>query len=225
MSPAETDPRAAPMGGGALPRVDHLVFAGPDLRDAVDRVERRVGVRPVPGGRHPDWGTRNALLALGRERYLEVIGPDPEAAGAERAPPFGIDRLAAPRLVTWALRVDDPAERAARARERGLELGPVLDGRRERPDGTTLAWRLTDPTAERGDGLVPFLIAWEGDEHPADAIPSAGALVALRAEHPEPERIRALLGALGVIGLSVDRGSGRRLVALLRTGKGPVELS
>jgi len=36
-----------------LERVDHLVFATPDLDSTVADVERRLGVRPPPGGTHP----------------------------------------------------------------------------------------------------------------------------------------------------------------------------
>src|SRR5207302_7776546 len=91
----------APTPGGVLTRVDHLVYATPDLQLGIDTAEKLFGVRATPGGQHPGQGTRNALIALGPASYLEIIGTDPEQpkpAGPRR---FGIDDLKAPHLLTW----------------------------------------------------------------------------------------------------------------------------
>jgi hypothetical protein len=94
---------------------------------------------------------------------------------------------------------------------------------RERPDGSRLAWRLTRSLHVTGDGLVPFLIAWEPGAHPSETSPAGCRLVALRGEHPEPEVIRRLLDAVGVT-LAVTQGPRPALIATVAGVLGTAEL-
>lgn len=203
--------------------VDHLIYGTPDLDRGVGEVERRLGVRPATGGRHPQYGTRNALLALGAETYLEVMAPDPELPEPDRGRLFSLDELEGPRLVAWALRRESIEASAERARERGIDLGPVESGSRRQPDGTELSWRLTDPCAAPLGGVVPFLIAWGEAPHPARGAPDAGSLVGMRIEHPEPAAVSDALRALG-LELPVEDAERARLIATVRTGEGRVEI-
>jgi hypothetical protein len=205
------------------PRVDHLVYAVPDLAAGVAELERRLGVRATPGGKHMGLGTHNALLALSDTAYLEVIGPDPDQPPPARPRPFGVDRLAAGRLVTWARRSEDLDRDVARARAAGLDPGEPLAMSRARPDGATLRWRLTLRAEPAGDGLVPFLIDWGDTPSPALSSAKGVSLRELRAEHPEPEPVRVLLAALGA-DLAVASGPAPALVATLATANGVVEL-
>ncbi|HKK28446.1 MAG TPA: VOC family protein [Gemmatimonadota bacterium] len=217
MTPATGDPPRPPA-------VDHLIYGVPDLEGGRDRIEELLGVRPVPGGRHPDYGTRNALLGLGPETYLEVMAPDPDLPRPERGVLFGLDERETPGFVTWALRGEAIEERAAVAAAHGLALGPVEAGSREKPDGTVLTWKLTDPRALPLGGVVPFLIAWGETPHPAGTVPGAGELVGLRLEHPDPDAVRGGLAALGVEA-PVTAGRRARIVATIRTPDGDVEIA
>lgn len=205
-------------------RTDHLIYGTPDLDAGVEEIGRRLGVRPAGGGRHRQWGTRNAILALGEETYLEVMAPDPGLAEPDGGRLFGLDELDAPRLVTWALRCEEIEAAAGRARERGVGLGPVRSGSREQPDGSVLSWRITDPRALPLDGAVPFLIDWGETPHPAGGAREGGELLGLRIEHPEPDAVRAALEALGADGAAVEEGPEARLTAAIRTGQGRVEI-
>jgi hypothetical protein len=158
-------------------------------------VEGRFGVLAQAGGKHNGSGTRNALLALGAQTYLEIIAPDPGQPAPSMPRPFGIDGLRRGGLAGWALACDDIDAVVARARNRGYDPGEVADGQRALPTGTVLRWRLTH-NAMPGS-LIPFLISWGGTEHPATSAPPGLTLDAFHLEHPDPPFLAPLLTALG----------------------------
>jgi hypothetical protein len=215
---------AEPKGpAGPVNRVDHLVYATPDLKLGIDAIEKLLGIRATPGGQHPGRGTRNALVALGPVTYLEIVGPDPEQSKPATPRTFGIDDLTGPRLVAWAAREPDLERLAADAARNGVTLGPVGSGSRKRPDGVLLSWRYTSPATVLGDGLVPFFIDWGKSPHPAQTAAPGASLVGLRAEHPEPQRVQQLLRQLG-LDLPVTPGPAPVLIATVDSPKGRVEL-
>ena len=200
------------------------MYATPDVDSTVAHLEKLLGVRAAAGGQHLGHGTRNALLSLGPATYLEIIGPDPAQPDPPRPRFFGIDDLDEPRLVAWVGKADDLDGRVMRARKKGVELGEVRAGSRKKPDGTEVAWRATDAHATIADGIVPFFIAWTPESpHPATTSPTGCTLIALRAEHPDVEKTRRALDAVGV-SLPVTAGERAALIATLETPYGPVEL-
>lgn len=202
-------------------RIDHVLLGADDLDEGREWVADRLGIETTPGGRHAAWGTHNALASLGPDTYLEVIAPDPDADGASI---LGLGALGEPRLVAFAVAADDLDAVAAAVGATGVHLGEVLDGSRETPDGGTLRWRITDPAADRLDGVVPFAIDWGETPHPAGALPDAGIrLVELVVEHPRPFEARRVLQAMG-LDLLVRGGDTPRLEATFRTGDGDVTL-
>jgi hypothetical protein len=212
-------PPATPL----LARLDHLVYATPDLGVGIAAIEKLLGVRATPGGQHPGLGTRNALVALGPSSYLEIIGPDPDQPRPSGRLRFGIDDLKAPRIVTWVAKGTELEQVAKAAAERGVTLGPVIPGSRRRPDGVVLAWRYTDPNTVVGDRLVPFLIDWGTSPHPSATAARGATLVDVRAEHPDAERIRQMLAALG-LDLRVQQGPAPAIIATIDSPRGRVEL-
>ena len=207
----------------AVSRVDHLVYAAPDLKVGIDAVERLLGVRATPGGQHPGAGTRNALVSLGPASYLEIIGPDPEQPHHMGARRFGIDGLKVPRLAAWAAKGQDLERLVADAARNGLKLGAVSSGSRKRPDGVLLSWRFTSPATVLGDGIVPFFIDWGKTPHTAQTAAAGATLAGLRAEHPDAERIGEMLRKLG-LDLRVTGAPAPALIAAVDCPNGRVEL-
>jgi hypothetical protein len=212
-----------PDASALLTRLDHLVYATPDLNLGINTIEKVLGVRATPGGQHPGLGTRNALVALGPSSYLEIIGPDPEQPKPSGPRRFGIDQLKSPRIVRWVAKGTDLETFAASAADKGVKLGAVIPGSRRRPDGVVLAWRYTDPATEVADGLVPFFIDWGTSPHPSATAARGATLIAVRAEHPDPERVQKMIDALG-LDLRVQKGSVPAIIATIDSNRGRVEL-
>jgi hypothetical protein len=209
--------------GLILSQVDHLVYATPDLAEGLYRIERLLGVRPAPGGQHPGWGTRNALLALGPGNYLEVIGPDPDQPRPLEGRLFGIDTLDSARLVTWAAKGQDLNGLRSLALRNKVNLGEVRGGSRHLPDGSVVNWQLTDPRSIVEDGIVPFFIDWGQSPHPSATSPQGARLVTLRAEHHEAERVKRKLERLG-LELAVTDGPTPKLIAVIDGAFGRIQL-
>jgi hypothetical protein len=175
-------------------------------------------------------GTHNLLLRLGARAYLEIIAIDPVGTVPARPRWFGLDteqtqrRLReGPHLLTWVVRTRD-IERAAR--NCPLPLGTI-----HRMTRGAFSWRLTIPDdgALIGDGLVPAVIQWDGDAHPAVKLAERGCqLVGLEGAHPSPAGITPALQALGVEAVlnlhepSAGRAGG--LTAHIRCPRGVVAL-
>ena len=203
--------------------VDHLVYATPDLARGMEEIEHLTGVAPTLGGQHPGRGTRNALIALGADAYLEIVAPDPEQPPPAGARWLGVDTAETSRLTTWAARGRSLPELRAHAAEQGVLLGEVRSGARQRADGVHLSWRLTDPDPLVAGGVIPFFIDWDGSPHPSRSAARGASLVDLRVEHPDVEGVQRLLRVLD-LHVTVTRAELAALVAVLEGPRGRVEL-
>jgi hypothetical protein len=201
--------------------LDHLLWASRNLDAAVSALHERTGVRAATGGQHPDLGTHNALARLGPRVFLEVIAPDPTLQSGTLA--RHLETLAEPALVMWAARTKDAAATAARAEAAGYRAA-VLDGHRARPDGEVIRWINVFLTGHGAGTMVPFFIEWHDGPHPADDAPAGLELVSFTIETSLPEGLRAVLEALDVKA-AVRKGSHDRLVAVVESPRGRIELS
>lgn len=203
--------------------LDHLVYATPALEETIGAIAAAFGVTPLAGGVHPAWGTRNAILPLSANTYLELIGPDPSRAGDIQPEVFGLRTLTAPRLVTWAAKGSNLPVLVTTALARGLRLGDPLPGSRQRIDGSLIRWELTDPLQVVEAGLVPFFIDWGETRHPAAAAIPDVSLHEFHAEHPRPDEFAMRVRSLD-LDLTVVPGPAPQLVATLLTPRGLVTL-
>lgn len=210
--------------------IDHLVVAATSLDEGAAWLEDRLGVPLSPGGEHAAMGTHNRLLRLGANLYLELIAVNAAAPPPDRPRWFGLDSppmreslSERPRLIHWVARTDDIVAARAACPE---PLGDILPMRRG-----TFDWLITVP-ADGGlpaGGLVPSLIQWKAETHPAKHLPVTGcALMKLEGFHAGPARIRAALSALGLektLALfAAAAGETPALVAYIKTPSGLREL-
>lgn len=149
-------------------RLSNLSFAaGPDgLAAAVGRLESALGATFRDGGFHPGFGTRNNILPVRGDRYIEVVEVL-EHPAAEKAV-FGQAVRARTESgggwLAWVLEVDDMAPLEER-------LGRTsVPGSRQFPDGRRLEWDQIGVRGLLADPQLPFFVRWRSD---ASVRPSA----------------------------------------------------
>jgi len=142
-----------------LRAIDHLVVAVTDLDGAV-KTYRDLGFTVVPGGRHTEGATANALIGFRDTSYLELVGfTEPRPAHRWWA---ALARGGG--LVDFGLQTDDVAGDAKILRQAGVHLGELERLGRHRPDGVEVRWVFAFPQGAHL-GIAPFVIA---DETPRD---------------------------------------------------------
>jgi hypothetical protein len=210
--------------GDSPPSLDHILLGTNDLDAGVAEVEKMAGVRAAGGGSHPGAGTRNALLMLGTQRYLEIIAPDPQQSGSHSWRHDQLAGLRRARLVGWAVHTRDIEGVARRLHDVGIAAAGPNDGSRVRPDGKTLHWRTLYLREDRG-GLLPFFIEWSSDTvHPSVDAPAGCKLASFAVECPDDSQVRELLQKMG-IEVSVRQGAALLLRARIAGLHGEFELT
>jgi hypothetical protein len=221
---------------GRRPRLafDHVQIAVSDLEEAARTLESEHGLVALPGGRHPGRGTANMIVPLG-PCYLELISVvDAEEAGRLRTSLRVAGAVAAGRtFAAWAARTDDLDATRADLSAMGFSLPEVVQGRRRRPDGVELAWRMHELGPEAAFGSLPFLIEWRLD--PA-LYPGAAAathrrrvrgFASIGLTDPDPESARSRLRDVLADDLvyEVERGEPGVSAIVLDTEDGEIVLT
>jgi hypothetical protein len=172
-------------------RVDHVSYAAEHdgLQATAERLAKLIGVTPVDGGIHPRFGTRNVILPLAHERYVEVVEVLDHPA-SDKAP-FGQAVRARSEAgggwLGWVVAVDDLAPFEQRI---GRE---AVDGNRYRPDGIELRWRQLGIKGLMSDPQLPYFVQWADPSlHPSTAANTQVTIDSLQIAG-DPERVREWL--------------------------------
>jgi Glyoxalase-like domain len=204
--------------------LDHILVGSPDLDAGIKFVEERTGVRAAFGGVHPGAGTRNALLSLGSNRYLEIIAPDPNQPASADA--RDLRTLEEPVLVGWAQHPGDIEAFAQRLKSEGVEAIGPKPGSRKRPDGRLLNWK-TLALKDDANGLFPFFIEWgAGTMHPSIDAPQGCSLELFEAISREQDLVqfRHRAGQLN-LDLKITSGRSPYLHAIVAGPKGRLDIT
>jgi hypothetical protein len=216
--------RLADAFDGAPGMLDHILLGNGDLDRGVAFVESRTGVKAMFGGVHPGMGTRNALLSLGKRRYLEIIAPDPKQENADARRVNELRKLETPKLVGWAAHPGRLDLFVQRIKQQGIAIEGPSPGSRARPDGRILKWKTAVLKDDRG-GLVPFFIEWEeGSVHPSSDAPGGCRLESFSIAGPDPDALAAEFHKLN-IEVAVTRGDKPQLRATIAGPKGVMEVT
>ncbi len=204
--------------------IDHFMYAGPDLEALCTGFTALSGLKPEPGGQHPQLGTHNRLLGGEGPMYLELIAPDPSSA-ARSALRAGIAALTRPslhRFIMDATGTDlDPLLK--RYRQAGISA-QVQDMHRVTPAGTTLRWRLLVPDENRFGLFAPYFIDWLDTPHPSTRLARGFETLDIEAGHPASEELLALWHDLAVP-IQLHPADTSYLRVLLRAPRGRIAIT
>lgn len=202
---------------------DHLVFAAPDVDEAVAALSTLCGVTATPGGEHPGAGTRNAIFALGPDAYAEIVGPRCGAV-PERSPGARLAALPYARLSTFAVRSSNIAASIARIEGAGFKADPVYALERARPDGVVVKAEIAVIAGHNFGLAAPFIIDWRDSPHPARDCALGCRLVQLEAFGSDAPALRALYAELGVE-VAVSHARDTAIAVELETPLGAVRIT
>jgi hypothetical protein len=208
------------MTSSTLLTIDHLLIAAPDLDAGCEYAATIFAEQPQPGGSHPGIGTRNALLGLEDDIYIEILAPDPQ-----QDPDFALGRYLAgliePSLMWWAVRCNDIDKFRATLIANDIDVGEVESWSRVLRDGSTLSWKLLMTREAEPGPAMPFFIQWDDmDAHPAKSLAAIGKLTSMQISQPNES------AALSVVEefFDVDYGATSGINVEIDTRNSPVSL-
>ena len=211
-------------------RFDHLVIAAQSLDEGQKYIQDTLGVETPLGGKHVAMGTHNRIMQLSAETYLEIIAIEPEAPQPDHPRWFGLDQAwmreklnRSPQLVHWVANVADLEQTLSKTR---LHYGIPTLLRRDH-----LAWKITLP-ADGGiplAGVLPSLIEWQIDVHPASGMADLNcSLIELNLHHMHPQWLQQSIeeiGAGSIVNIkATDAQSAPYIEARIACPKGEVSL-
>jgi hypothetical protein len=198
-------------------RIDHIVWYCADLDQGRRFFSTCMDAAPVYGGIHPGEGTRNALVSLGDQTYVEILGRDPEQP--ESSLEGEVRQLRGAGIYHWAAGDADLEDLRARAAEAGLDGSDLATGGRTLPNGGWLGWRWFCLKNHGFGSLVPFFIDWMDSAHPGKTAPRGGRVVGVEAFTPDPVRLESIYRVLG-LEIPVTQSASSGLAVTIASNRG-----
>jgi len=180
-------------------KIDHLVYCVPNLGQGIIDIENKLGVKAIIGGAHLTQGTKNALINLGEDCYLEILAID--KSNIDIKPPrwMGIDLIQSAKITRWALKTQDIIKDSKNLKKHNPDMGHVTGGSRKMTNGKTLTWEIAMPLAAPEVDIVPFITDWSKSEaHPTDTLNQKCNLLELRLNHPNPKELQNLFDQMQI---------------------------
>jgi hypothetical protein len=210
-------------------RVDHVSYAAErdGLKATAKRLAKQLGVTPVDGGIHPRFGTRNIIIPLAHQRYIEVVTVL-DHPSSDKAPFGQAVRARSEAGGGWFAWVVSVADMSEAERRLGRESVP---GSRHRPDGVQFSWHQLGVKGLLADPQLPFYIHWDDhSQHPSDGATTEVTIIGLQIAG-DPDRVTEWLGLpTGTTGTEIDfrfvapHGTPGLLSVTFGTPKGPVTI-
>jgi len=206
-------------------KVDHIVYSVSDLEEAIYAFEQKLGVRPIFGGYHKTFGTKNALINLSDSIYLELLTADDSNTNIITPRWMGVDFLSKNQITRWALKSNSLEGDATILKRYNPEMGEIRNGSRNSDDGSLLQWKLSMPLVSPEVEIVPFLLDWSNTEkHPSELLPNMGCeLVELYGTHPNTDVFSSVFESLGY-SFSIKKTDEISIKALIKSPKGIIEI-
>lgn len=152
--------------------LDHVVIASYDLERDINDFHKNLHTKPIPGGKHPTLGTKNALVGvLNSKTYIELLAPDPSNStglGNEMLSMHGSGLSLTP--YHFAIRTSNLEGVRAKAKSLGMEPTEVMKMSRTTSNGNVLKWKWVFLRGHQLGGLVPFFVDWSGSSHPTEVM-------------------------------------------------------
>ncbi len=205
-------------------KIDHIVFAVPNLEEAIDEFERQSTVRPVFGGCHTTKGTKNALVNLGNGCYLEILAIDEENVDVKPPRWMGVDLIKTPQITRWSLKSEDLEQDSEILQKYHPKMGIIQGGQRKTSTGDMLTWQMILPLAAPVVELVPFVTDWQHSAvHPTQNLPQECELIGLSFTHPNPTAIEKVFDEFD-IDIRIEEGEKAMIRAEIKSPNGVFEM-
>ena len=202
-----------------IQKIDHIVYAVEDLHRSIEKFVKATGLEVFEGGKHPDWGTHNAIVRIDKHTYLEFLAKDKSAPAIHTQTWMGLDLLDGDKITRWSLASQDVESDKQFLRKYNEELATIIIGSRMTKDNQMLNWLMTAPLPAPEVEAAPFLIDWKKSAHPTNSLPLDCSIKSFTIEHDESEVLKKLLEKLDCA-VDVYTAHTTRMTLVLDTPKG-----